>query len=271
MPVTAPLPARTTIAQAAPTAAPVQAVATLPAPLSTPAPIDFAARAHELMASDLPRAAQRAERRVLQAMSIAAQPDSARQEDEIRRAANAIRDMPDLPLPAAPGAADEARVLHEAARVAFWRRGNAREAFDLQSRAFGANPLDADIVGSLAFLSLKQGAPQAELARQLALYAIGLQDGRQPGWSIEDWTTLAIASALVGRDRDARNAWFVSLALAPQPERQCRAAVNAYALHGERLRAPVEAMLYRAHLSGRAQVSALCEWPPHWMASDRSR
>ena len=82
MPVTAPLPARTTIAQAAPTAAPVQAVATLPAPLSTPAPIDFAARAHELMASDLPRAAQRAERRVLQAMSIAAQPDSAGQQED---------------------------------------------------------------------------------------------------------------------------------------------------------------------------------------------
>jgi len=252
-------------------AALVQALPTLPPPLPTPVPRDFAERAHELMASDLPRVAQRAERRVLRAMSLAEQPDSAWQDDEIRRATSAIRDTSELPLPLAPGAVDEARVLHEAARVAFWRRGNAREAFDLESRAFGANPLDADIVGSLAFLSLKQGAPQAGLARQLALYALSLQDGRHPGGRIEDWTTLAIASALAGRDREARNAWFVSLALAPQPERQCRAAVNAYALHGERLRAAVEAMLYRAHSSGRAEGSVLCEWPPHWVANGSTR
>lgn len=234
-------------------------------------PKDFAARASELMATDLPRVAQRAERRVQRVMNIAAQPDNSWQDDEIRRAASAIRDTTDMPLQAAELAAEEARLLHEAARVAFWRRGNAREAFGLQMKAFGANPLDADVVSSLAFLSLKQGPPQADVARQLALYALSLHDSGHAGGRIEDWTTLAIASALTGRDRDARDAWFVTLALAPLPERQCRAAINAYAMHGERLRLPVEAMLYRAHSSGRAEGSTLCEWPPHWMAIRRLR
>ena len=269
----APAPAAATPAPVASTAVPVAAPAPARAALAPPppAPKDFAVRASELMATHLPRVAQRAERQVQRVMNVAEQPDYAWQDDDIRRAASALRDSLELPLPAAQGAADEARQLHDAARVAFWRRGNAREAFDLQSRAFGANPLDAEVVGSLAFLALKQGPPRAEAARQLALYALGLQDAQHPGGRIEDWTTLAIASALAGRDRDARNAWFVSLALAPQPERQCRAALNAYALHGERLRAPVEAMLFRAHASGRAEGSALCEWPPHWMATGRAR
>jgi hypothetical protein len=98
------------------------------------------------------------------------------------------------------------------------------------------------------------------------LRALVLPDPRRAAVPVEDWTTLAIANALAGREPDARHAWFVSLALAPQSERQCRAAINAYAMHGERLRGSVEAMLYRVHQSGRAPDSALCEWPPHWMA-----
>ena len=234
-------------------------------------PTDLALRAGEVIGRDLPRVVQRVEQRVLRVMDIAAQRDTARQDDQIRRAASAIRDNTDVPLPVAELAADDARQLHEAARVAFWRRGSAREAHALQLKAFGANPRDAEIVSSLAFLSLKQRPPQADMARQMALYSLSLHDARNPGGRIEDWSTLAIASALTGRDRDARNAWFVSLALAPQPERQCRAAINAYAMHGERLRSSVEAMLYRAYASGRAEGSALCEWPPHWMAQRPTR
>jgi hypothetical protein len=149
--------------------------------------------------------------------------------------------------------------------------GNLREAHGLQLMAFGANPLDAEVVGTLAFLTLKQRPAQTEVARQLAIYALSLQDNQHMGGRIEDWTTLAIASALSGHDRDARNAWFVSLALAPQLERQCRVAINAYAVYGEPLRAPVEAMLYRAHSSGRAARSPLCEWPPYWAATRQAR
>ena len=107
----------------------------------------------------------------------------------------------------------------------------------------------------------------ANVARDLALHALSIHDARHPLGRIEDWTTLAVANALAGRDREARDAWLASLALAPAPERQCRAALNAYAAWGERLRGPVEAMLYRARQWGLAERSPLCEWPPHWLAS----
>jgi hypothetical protein len=134
-------------------------------------------------------------------------------------------------------------------------------------KAFGANPLDADIVSSLAFLSLKQRPPQADMARQMAIYSLSLHNARNPGGRIEDWTTLAIASALSGRDRDARNAWFISLALAPQPERQCWAAINAYAMNGERMRSSVEAMLYRAHRAGRWDRHLANGRPAGWLSA----
>jgi hypothetical protein len=271
-PVVAPAVSRVSVPLPTP-APPPLATAPAPRPDEVPAPLptDFATRANELLAIELPRIAQRAERRVLWAMNVAAQADNAWQDDEIRRAASAIRDSANPPLPVAELAADEARRLHEAAGVAFWRRGNPREAHGLQLMAFGANPFDADVVSSLAFLTLKQRPAQAEVARQLAIYALSLQDAQHMGGRIEDWTTLAIASALSGRDRDARNAWFVSLALAPQFERQCRVAINAYAVYGEPLRVPVEAMLYRVHSSGRAERSPLCEWPPYWAATRQAR
>jgi hypothetical protein len=223
------------------------------------------------MANQLPRVAQRAERLVLRVLFIAARSDNALQDDEIRNAAGAIRLGPEDPQMEIGIAAGDARLLNEAAHVAFWRRGAVQEALSLQTRAFGANPLDPEVVGNLAFLHLKQHPAQPDAARQLALHALTLHDARYPNGRIEDWTTLAIASALSGRDRDARNAWFVTLALAPQLERQCRSAIDAYATYGERLRSPVEAMLYRAHSSGRPGRSPLCEWPPHWAAIGPTR
>jgi hypothetical protein len=131
-------------------------------------------------------------------------------------------------------------------------------------RSFGADPQDAEVAGNLAFYLLKQKPAQAEAARRLALYALTLGERQFPNGRIEDWTTLAIASALAGRERDARNAWFVTLSLAPTLERQCRAAVAAYASHGERLRAPTEAMLARIRTWGRSNESPFCRWPPNW-------
>ena len=236
-----------------------------------PLPKDYAARASELMVSQIPRIVQRAERLVLRVLFVAAHSDDAAQDDEIRKAANAVRREP-LDLPIEIGSAvNDARLLNEAARIAFWRRGSVQEALSLQTKAFGANPLDPEVVGNLAFLHLKQHPRQADPARQLALVALTLHDPRYPDGRIEDWNTLAIASALMGRDRDARNAWFVVLALAPNLEQQCKAAIRAYATYGEPLRSPVEAMLHRVHSSGRATRSPFCEWPPHWMATSQSR
>ena len=91
-----------------------------------------------------------------------------------------------------------------------------------------------------------------------------MPDPRFPHGRLEDWTTFAIASALAGRERAARHAWWVSAALAPSLQRQCRAATDAYAMYGERLRPSVESMLQRLHASGRADGTAFCSWPPYW-------
>jgi hypothetical protein len=246
-------------------------VAPAPEPddLPGPPPQDFAERAGELMASELPRLAQRAERLVLRVLFLAAQADDGAQDEAVRHAARVVRLAPP-PLEAEVFAHDAA-LLDEAAHGAFFRRSSMQEALRLQTRAFGANPLDAEIAGNLAFLHLRQRPVQPDAARQLALHALTLPDAQHPHGRLEDWTTLAIASALSGRDRDARNAWFVTLVLASDLDRQCRAAVNAHAMYGERLRASVEAMLQRMQSTGRAGQSPLCRWPPYWQSADQRR
>jgi predicted Zn-dependent protease len=161
--------------------------------------------------------------------------------------------------------------MNQSARDIYARRGDTQAALALLTRAFAANPLDTEVVGNLASLRLRQQPWQADTARQLALHALTTPHARHPYGRVEDWTTFAIASALTGRDRDARNAWFVTMALASDLERQCRAAINAYARHGDRVRPSVEAMLYRVHSSGRSDRSPLCEWPPHWSGAGRMR
>lgn len=235
------------------------------------ASIDFAARAGDLMANQVPRLAQRAERLVARVLFVASRSERVPGDDEIRAAAGAIgRDGGDA-LAGLPVSAREAQRLGEAARAEYARRGGTAEALALQARAFGANPLDVEAAGNLAFLLLRQRPAQAEAARQLALHALTLHGARYPQGRIEDWATLAIASALAGRERDAKNAFLVTLSLAPNLERQCKAALDVYAIYGERLRAPVEAMLHSANASGRANGSSSCEWPPRWVVSGASR
>jgi len=230
------------------------------------APIDYAARASDLMANHMPRLSQRAERQVARVLFIAGRSERVA-DDEVRAAAGAIgRDGIDA-LGALSVSAGEAQRLGEAARAEYARRGGTPEALALQARAFGANPIDVEAAGNLAFLLLRQRPAQPEAARQLALYALSLHGTRYPEGRIEDWASFAIASALAGRERDARNAFLVTLALAPNLERHCKAALDVYAIYGERLRVPVEAMLQSANASGRANGSAFCEWPPHWVMS----
>ena len=160
----------------------------------------------------------------------------------------------------------EARSLGDASRAAVARRAAWNEAIDYQTRAFGANPLDATVVGHLAALQLQRRPVDVLAARSLALHALAVHDAAHPGGRIEDWATLAVANALAGRERDARAAWLVTLALAPHAERACRAAMDAYATWGERVRESVETLVYRAHQWNRDQGSRDCEWPPRRMA-----
>jgi hypothetical protein len=168
---------------------------------------------------------------------------------------------------AAPG---EARRLHDEAKRAFASRRPIAEVFDLELRAFGANPNDAEIAGQLGYLHLRLAPAQPERARQLALHAIGLRSAHYPTGRPDDWTTLAAASALAGRANDARHALYATLALTRNADRSCRAAIGALSQFGERLREPVESLLYRVHVQGRADESPYCAWPVSRMASIRS-
>jgi hypothetical protein len=233
-------------------------------------PRDFTARASDLMATHVIRVAQRAEPLVRRVLWVADRADDPLRADEVRAAASAVTIAPQDPLFGYDVADADARAFHEAAKSA-WGRGSVADALELQTKAFGANPIDAAVAGNLAFLQLRQRTINAGLARDLALHAIALHDARYPQGRVEDWTTLAVADALTGRERESRDAWLASLALAPSPERQCRAALNAYAAWGEPLRAPVEAMLHRAQRWGLADRSPLCEWPPHWVTAAAAR
>jgi hypothetical protein len=228
-PATAPAASPASVANPFPGSAPVSHPragddALVPAPL----PSDFAERADDLLIHHVPRIAQRAERRVLRVLHVASQAESSWQNSAIFDAARALRMPPDDVVQGVKPASSEARSLHDAAGAAFWSGRNVQRALNLQLRAFGANPNDREVAGNLAYYYLKQRPVQPELARQLALYALTLDDGQAPNGRIEDWTSLAIASALTGRTRDATNAWFVTLALSPQSvDRTCRAALAA--------------------------------------------
>ncbi len=276
-PVVVASPAPPPVSGQVPNAAPASAPATQmprppaidPPPAATQFPEQFRARAELVIAEHLPRISQRAERHVLRVLHAAAQMEHQPHDAELLDAARAVRLAADEALAGIKRDPTDAQRLNDSAAAVFWNERNAKHALDLQLRAFGANPLDVEAAGNLAFYYLKQRPAEAETARRLALHALTLHDAQFPIGRIENWTTLAIASALAGRERDARNAFFVTLVLSPSLDRQCRIASAAYASHGERLRAPVEAMLSRIRSWGRSQESPFCRWPPNWWMGAR--
>jgi hypothetical protein len=224
---------------------------------------DFSARASDLMANHVPRLAQRAERLVARVLFVASRSDDVIGDSAILDSAAALASPAVDPVWGMALSPREARQLNDAARNEYARRGATAQALALQVRAFGADPLDPQIAGDLAFLLLRQRPSQPEAARRLALHALTLHGTGYPQGRIEDWATLAIASALVGRERDASNAFLVSVTLASNLERHCRAALDAYAIYGERLRTPVETMLASISASRRAPQAPSCQSASH--------
>jgi hypothetical protein len=250
--------------------APVSAGKESAAALTDAAAPDYGARAIRLMTHDLPRLAQRAQRVVSRVLAIAGQSTHVVGDAEILDAAALLERPADDQVSATPVAPGEAQRLAAAARTEYARRGVTNQGLTLQVQAFGADPLDPEVAGDLAFLLLRLHPAQPEAARQLAMHALALHGTRFPRGRGEDWTTLAIASALSGRDLDARNAFLVSLAVASNVDRQCRAALDAYVIFGDRLRAAVETVVYDAHASGSSSLSSFCQWPPRWTVSNSS-
>jgi len=231
---------------------------------------EYTLQARRTLAQAVPRTAAQTQNEIANVLRVAANASDPRQERAVVDAAQAVRVREDASGPPQVIEAMEAKRLYGQALHAYWTRRNAQEALDLQLKAFGADPRDPEIAGNLAFLYLKVHPLQPEAARQLALHAIAVRGTRFRSGRLEDWNTYAIASALTGRDADARNALFVTMALAGNVEWNCKAAQSAIANYGERLREPVEAMLYRIHSQGRANESPYCTWPPNWAVGTRS-
>jgi hypothetical protein len=227
----------------------------------------FASEGRRALREAVPRIATEAQSEVARVLWVAANATDSAQDRAIVDAAQSMRIADRAVGFAQKIAPAEARRLNAEASDAYWTRRNNAETFDLQLKAFGANPYDAEVAGNFALMHLKVSRPQPEVARQLALIAIAYRGARSRTGRFEDWTTFAIASALTGRSADARNAFFVTIALSPNTERTCRSALTALSNYGERLREPVEAMLYRIHTQGRAHESSACLWPRRWAMS----
>jgi hypothetical protein len=265
-------PASPPIAQ--PASPPPRAIPETPAPTADVASgrareTELALRGRRTLAQAIPRSAARTQTEIARVLWTAANAYDPAQERAVSDAAQAVWAREDAWANASPAEAAEGRRLNDEAIRAYWYRRNVAEAVDLQMKAFGANPYDPEVAGNLAFLHLRVNPAQPEIARQLALHAIAVRGTQYPAGRLEDWNTYAVASALTGRDADARNALFVTVALAKDVERNCKAGQIAIASYGERVREPVNAMMYRIHTQGRAYAAPHCLWPTNWSASAR--
>ena len=221
-----------------------------------------------MIADSVPRVAAQAHADMSRVMWIAANPWHPSQDASVVEAARGTWASERMTIVMPNTAPTYAWRMQDMARHTFASGGGATAAMNAQLRAFGANPGDADVASYLAFLSLRASPPQPDVARNLALYAIAISGSRRASRA-EDWNTFAIASALSGRDAEARSAFYIAAALGRNADRSCRTALSAYANYGERVRAPAEALIYRIHTQGRSYDSPYCAWPPDWGAVAR--
>jgi hypothetical protein len=253
---------------ATPQVVPSATVPGAPPPTAEAAADELATQARRTLADAVPRVAKRAEPEVARVLWMGADAYSLIQQRPVTEAARLIQVTSDPVLLARTTAPAEARRLSDQARVLASKQ-SFPEAFNTALRAFGANPRDPDIAGSLALLHLKLAPRDASTARQMALFAIATRASQFHSARTDDWYTLAVSSALDGRETDAINAMYVTLALSGDAGRSCSAGLHALATYGERLLKPVEALFYRVQAQGRGQDVPACAWPPNWSAVSR--
>ena len=226
-------------------------------------------QARRLLADTVPRVASLAEpevSRVLSTAAMAIRPAQVRQVIDV-----ADRSWPSESSWVGVGESkpEYARRLHEQALRTLSSGGRVAEALDIELQAFGANPQDPDIAGYLAFLYLQTRPARPELARQLALHSIVFSGSRRSTRHAE-WNTLAIASALTGREADSVRTFVAGAALTNNVERSCQAAHRAYANYGEIMRAPVMAFFQRLNEQGRAYDAPACTRSMYWNVATRA-
>ena len=224
----------------------------------------FGAQARRVLSDSIPLTAASAEPEVARMLASAAIPYQPGRQIAIVGEARRTWKNNVVTVAAVRAAPDVARQLKSEARRAFIMRRSVDEMLDLQLEAFGANPFDAEVAGDLGALYLKAHPAQPRIARQLAMHAMALTSAQFLAPRVQDWTTFAVSSALMGREQDAVNGLFVAAAIGNNLGATCRAALAAAATHGDRMRAPVEALMQRIHEEGRDYESRYCGWPPRW-------
>jgi serine/threonine protein kinase len=268
-PIVTPLPAPSTQQPAPRMPPPVAVWAEAPARYNVVPYAEYVAQAKRTLGESVFRSAALAEADASRVMGLAATAWTPDEESVIADAARRVWTTRFVPPSGASLAPGVARQFDEAARRAYGEHRDINDVFGLQLRAFGANPSDPDIAGNLAFVYLKLSPPQPETARQVALHAMALRGTRLRAARPDDWTTFAIASALVGREDDARNALYVAVALTRDLDLSCRAVLSSIASYGDPMRRPVRAMMERIQAYGRTRESPYCNWPPQWVANNR--
>jgi len=224
----------------------------------------FGAQARRVLSDSVPLTAASAEPEVARMLASAAIPYHPGRQIAIVGEARRTWKNNVVTVAAVRAAPDVARQLKNEARRAFIMRRSVDEMLDLQLEAFGANPFDAEVAGDLGALYLKAHPAQPRIARQLAMHAMALTSAQFLAPRVQDWTTFAVSSALMGREQDAVNGLFVAAAIGNNLGATCRAALAAAATHGDRMHAPVEALMQRIHEEGRDYESRYCAWPPRW-------
>lgn len=264
-----PTPARPIDVAASP-AQPIDVAA--PAPDTLPAvesdENELAMRGRQLVTDVVPGIAASAYDDLSPALAIVSLQADARQDRAVVDALRAPWRGEARFVPTTTTAPSRARRLHEDARNGYAHGRRIDDVMHLELAAFAANPRDPDIAAFLAFLHLHAAPANPETARQLALHAIAMS-GPQRTQRVDDWSTLAIASALAGRHRDATRLFLVQVALASNIDRSCRAALAAYSDYGEPLRVPVQTMLARVQSDPRAYEYPSCRDRSASMASLR--
>src|SRR5207253_7905860 len=114
----------------------------------------FATEARRALRQVVPRVAAQAQSEIARVLWVAANANDPTQDRVVIEAAQSISigDGSNSSQGIEPA---EARRLNDQAMDAYWSRRNMTEAFDLQLKAFGANPYDAEIASNLALLHLK--------------------------------------------------------------------------------------------------------------------
>jgi hypothetical protein len=218
---------------------------------------ELAIQGRRLVTRVMPDLATRAYDDLYPALSLVSARPDARQDRAIANVLHAPWRGESSFVPTTTIAAPRARRLHDEAWNDYVRGRAADDVLRLELAAFAANPRDPDIAGFLALLQLHANNANPESARQLALHAIAMS-GAQRARRVDDWSTLAIASALAGRHNDATRLFLIQVALAVDVDRSCRAALLAYSNYGEPLRVPVQTMLARVHADPRAYDYPSC-------------